>query len=146
MDGGQRRTEPGTKLPGAILNSACAGPEGASPMDGTSKPSPGRASKSSRPQSGTREVSAVRSTDFLAGPRGLTRGARLYEPVTWVTDLTGHMGDTFYFSRPGLYDDSVCRTGPVSVHQNQLHPDLLRPASSIPILPSALLIKIPVCC
>jgi hypothetical protein len=32
--------------------------------------------ESSRPQSGTREVSAVRSTDFLAGPRGLTRGAR----------------------------------------------------------------------
>ncbi|MGF6567609.1 hypothetical protein ABIE05_004217, partial [Kosakonia cowanii] len=29
----------------------------------------------------------------------------MYEPVTWVTDLTGHMGDTFYFSRPGLYDD-----------------------------------------
>ena len=32
--------------------------------------------ESSRPQSGTREVSAVRSTDFLAGPRGLIRGAR----------------------------------------------------------------------
>jgi hypothetical protein len=32
--------------------------------------------ESSRPQSGTREVSAVRSTDFLAGPRGLTRGER----------------------------------------------------------------------
>ncbi|MFX0568592.1 hypothetical protein ACNF5A_001736, partial [Kosakonia cowanii] len=30
-----------------------------------------------------------------------TRGAAVYEPVTWVTDLTGHMGDTFYFSRPG---------------------------------------------
>ena len=32
--------------------------------------------ESSRPQSGTWEVSAVRSTDFLAGPRGLIRGAR----------------------------------------------------------------------
>ncbi len=36
MDGGLRRTETGTKLPGAILNNACVGPEGARPMDGPS--------------------------------------------------------------------------------------------------------------
>ncbi|QIG33210.1 hypothetical protein FY047_11140 [Leclercia adecarboxylata] len=30
----------------------------------------------SRPQAAGREVSAVRSTGFIAGPRGLTRGAR----------------------------------------------------------------------
>ncbi len=45
------------------------------PRQGAS-PRRGEQVESSRPQSGTREVSAVRSTDFLAGPRGLTRGAR----------------------------------------------------------------------
>ena len=45
------------------------------PRHGAS-PRRGEQVESSRPQSGTREVSAVRSTDFLAGPRGLTRGAR----------------------------------------------------------------------
>ncbi|MDU1090738.1 MAG: hypothetical protein E7A42_13380, partial [Leclercia adecarboxylata] len=30
----------------------------------------------SRPQAAGREVSAVRSTDFVAGPRGLQRGRR----------------------------------------------------------------------
>ena len=64
------------------------------PRQGAS-PGTGEQVESSRPQSDTREVSAVRSTDFLAGPRGLIRGARLYEPVTWVTDLTGHIGNTF---------------------------------------------------
>ena len=54
------------------------------PRQGAS-PGTGEQVESSRPQSGTREVSAVRSTDFLAGPRGLIRGARLYEPGTWVT-------------------------------------------------------------
>jgi len=52
MDGGQRRTE------------------------AWSESRRGEQAESSRPQSGTREVSAVRSTDFLAGPRGLIRGAR----------------------------------------------------------------------
>ncbi|QJT82239.1 hypothetical protein C0557_20225 [Kosakonia sp. MUSA4] len=60
MDGGQANRDT-TKLPGAILNSACAGPEGASPRDGTSN------GELSRPQADDREVSAVRSTDF---PRG----------------------------------------------------------------------------
>ncbi len=59
-----------TKLPGAILNSACAGPEGASPMDGTSN------HESSRPQAAGRKVSAVRSTDFMAG-RGDCKGGRV---------------------------------------------------------------------
>ncbi len=36
QDGGQRACRDRTKLPGAILNSACAGPERASPRDGTS--------------------------------------------------------------------------------------------------------------
>jgi len=58
MDGGQRRIEPQTKLPGAILNSACAGPEGTSLRDGTSN------RELSRPQTSTREVSVVRSTDL----------------------------------------------------------------------------------
>ena len=65
-----------TKLPGAILNNACVGPEGASPRDGTSN------LESSRPQAAGREVSAVRSTDFSAG---IDKGAAVYEPVTWVT-------------------------------------------------------------
>ncbi|MDP9769194.1 UNVERIFIED_ORG: hypothetical protein J2S99_002573 [Atlantibacter hermannii] len=47
--------------------------------------------ESSRPQSGAREVSAVRSTDFLAGPRGLTRGARPLplsrSPHKWLMKL-----------------------------------------------------------
>ena len=45
------------------------------PRQGAS-PGTGEQVESSRPQSGTWEVSAVRSTDFLAGPRGLIRGAR----------------------------------------------------------------------
>ncbi|CDQ13146.1 hypothetical protein KQQSB11_160041 [Klebsiella quasipneumoniae subsp. quasipneumoniae] len=49
-------------MPGAILNSACAGPAGASPRDGTSS------IELSRPQADDREVSVVRSTDFSAGP------------------------------------------------------------------------------
>ena len=36
QDGGQRLSRDRTKLPGAILNSACAGPERTSPRDGTS--------------------------------------------------------------------------------------------------------------
>gem|GEM_PF-1012594 len=45
------------------------------PRQGAS-PGTGEQVESSRPPSGAREVSAVRSIDFLAGPRGLTRGAR----------------------------------------------------------------------
>ncbi len=43
-------------------------------------PGTGEQVELSRPQAAGREVSAVRSTDFRAGPRGLLRGRRLSSP------------------------------------------------------------------
>ena len=53
--------------------------------------------ESSRPPSGSREVSAVRSTDFLAGPRGLTRGER--SPPCPVHRISGQWNPTTYGER-----------------------------------------------
>ena len=43
--------------------------------------------ESSRPQSGTREVSAVRSTDFLAGPRGIDKGSAAASLVPFTAEV-----------------------------------------------------------
>ncbi|HCQ08688.1 MAG TPA: hypothetical protein DIU03_05780, partial [Leclercia adecarboxylata] len=52
-----------TKLPGAILNSACAGPVGVSPRDGANNP---------------------RSGDFLCREAGVARGEAASPPGTFT--------------------------------------------------------------
>ncbi len=66
-----------TKLPGAISNSACAGPEGASPMDGTSKPS-SRMERVSRVEpAAVRHAGGERSAQhrFPRGAAGIDKGS-----------------------------------------------------------------------
>ncbi len=76
-----------TKLPRAILNSACAGPEGASPMDVTSKPS-SRMERVSRVEpAAVRHAGGERSAQhrFPRGAAGIDKGSAAASLVPFTT-------------------------------------------------------------
>ncbi|VDR23967.1 Uncharacterised protein [Raoultella terrigena] len=82
----KKRHPAGPWLP-AEIGEPEAGRQGLAARDGGKRrietgasPGTGEQVELSRPQAAGREVSAVRSTDFRAGPRGLLRGRRLSSP------------------------------------------------------------------
>jgi hypothetical protein len=48
-----------------------------------------------RPESEGEKAEGTAKRRFSWPGAGIVKGAAMYEPVTWVTDLTGHIGNTF---------------------------------------------------